>query len=112
MKRISTLLALLFVMTLSLRAEEPTTVTVALPTLQCGMCKKTIETKVTGLEGLQSITVDVETKIATVVFNPHVTNLEAIETAISKAGYDANETKADVRAQKKLHGCCQPGAHE
>ena len=35
-----------------------------------------------------------------------------IEEAISMSGYDANETKADRKAQRKLHGCCQPGAHD
>lgn len=112
MKQISTILTLLLAIVLPALAYHMETREIALPTLQCGMCKRTIETKVTGLEGLQSITVDVEKKIATVIFNPHVTSVEAIETAISKAGYDANETKADVRAQKKLHACCQPGAHE
>ena len=112
MKRISLTLTLLLALILPVIAAEMTTATVKLPTLQCGMCKRTIETKVTGLEGLQSIAGDVETKTATVVFDPEVTNIESIEKAISGAGYDANETKADVRAQKKLHGCCQPGAHE
>ena len=112
MKRISTLLALLFVMTLALRAETPTTVTIALPTLQCGMCKKTIESKVGGTEGISAITVNVDEKTASVTFDKDVISLEQVENAISKAGYDANETKADKKAQKKLHGCCQPGAHE
>jgi periplasmic mercuric ion binding protein len=112
MKRISLTLTLLFALLLPVIAAEMTTATVKLPTLQCGMCKRTIETKVTGLEGLQSIVVDVETKTATVVFDPEVTNIESIEKAISAAGYDANEVKADARAQKKLHGCCQPGSHD
>jgi hypothetical protein len=35
--------------------------------------------------------------------------LSEIETAITKVGYDANEKKAVLKAQKKLSPCCQPG---
>lgn len=112
MKRISTVLAVLFAMTLALRAETPTTVTIELPTLQCGMCKKNIESKVSGTEGISSIAVDVDEKTASVTFDADVITLADVEKAISKAGYDANETKADRKAQKKLHACCQPGAHD
>ena len=97
---------------LPMSAKEITTAKVKLPTLQCGMCKRTIETKLKDHAGLDSITVSVDEKEATVVFDADVTTLEQIEQAISKSGYDANEVAADKRAQKKLHPCCQPGAHE
>ena len=112
MKRISLVLALLVTVVVAASAEELATATIELPTLQCGMCKKTIESKVGNDEGIKSIVVDVDKKTATVTYDKDVISLEAIEQAISKSGYDANETKADKRAQKKLHACCQPGAHD
>ena len=112
MKRTLSILTLLVALTLVVSAETPATVTVALPTLQCGMCKKTIESKVSATDGITSIVVSVDEKTATVTYDKDVISLKAVEKAISKAGYDANETKADKKAQKKLHGCCQPGAHD
>lgn len=112
MKKILTALALTIAVALPASAEEIKTAEIKLPTLQCGMCKRTIESKLKGTEGLDSISVDVDLKTATVVFDADVTTVTALEEAISKAGYDANEVRADKRAQKKLHPCCQPGAHE
>jgi copper chaperone CopZ len=90
-------------------AKTLTTETIALPTIQCNMCKQTIESKLADLDGLQSITVDVENHNAVVVFNAEKVTLSEIETAITKVGYDANEKKAVLKAQKKLSPCCQPG---
>jgi periplasmic mercuric ion binding protein len=112
MKRILTALALIIAIALPASAKEPQTATIKLPTLQCGTCQKTIEGKLQDFEGLDSISVDVDEKVATVVFDAEVTSVAALEQAISKIGYDANEVRADKRAQKKLHPCCQPGAHE
>ena len=111
MKRIYTTLTLLLAILIPALAVEMTTATVSLSTLQCGGCKNRIEGKVSTLEGVKSVVVDVEKKEATIVFDPTVTNLATIEAAISKAGYDANDTKADPDMQKKLPTCCQPGGH-
>lgn len=112
MMKILAAIAVTVAMTLPAGAKEITTATIRLPTLQCGMCKRTIETKLKGLEGLDSISVDVDEKVATVVFDADVTTIAKLEEAISNAGYAANDVAADKRAQKKLHPCCQPGSHE
>jgi mercuric ion binding protein len=112
MKRIYSTLTLLLAIILPALAAGMTTATISLSTLQCGGCKNRIEGKITTLEGVQSVVVDIEKKEATVVFDPAVTNLATIEAAISKVGYDANDTKADPDMQKKLPTCCQPGGHK
>jgi Cu+-exporting ATPase len=112
MKKTILLLALALVMALPAFAKDEKTETVKLPTLQCGMCKKNIEGNLQSLKGLDSISVNVEEKTATVVYDAEVVSLTQIEEAISKVGYAANETEADRKAQRKLHACCQPGAHE
>ena len=71
-----------------------------------------IENGLKDLEGLDSIDVNVKEKVATMVYDADVLSLGQIEGAISNVGYDANETKADRKAQKELHAYCQPGAHD
>ena len=112
MKHLSLILALALMTLVPVLAREIKTETISLPTVQCGSCKKTIEKKLTGMKGLDSISVNVEEKSATVVYDTTITSLEKIEKAISMVGYDANETKADRKAQRKLDACCQPGAHD
>jgi mercuric ion binding protein len=112
MKNFLTALALVVAIALPASAKEIKTAEIKLPTLQCGMCKRTIESKLKGTEGLDSISVSVDEKIATVVYDADVTTIAKLEEAISLTGYAANDVAADKRAQKKLHPCCQPGAHE
>lgn len=75
----------------------------------CDMCKETIEKYVAFEKGVKKVTLDVETKIATVVYNPQKTTPEKIRIAISKAGYDADDVPADQKAYKKLDDCCKKG---
>ena len=73
----------------------------------CGMCKKTIETGVNGLEGIKSAKWDVETKIMKVKFDLEVISLLEIKKKIAAVGYDTAEERADDEVYKNLHRCCQ-----
>ena len=73
----------------------------------CGMCKDRIETSLSTEKGVKSVSVDTDTKIATVSYNPEKTDPSKICTAISKIGYDADNVKADPEAYAKLPGCCK-----
>jgi copper chaperone CopZ len=112
MKRTFISMALLVALVIPALAAAIVTETIKVPTVQCGSCKHKIESKLSTMKGLKSITVDVDAKTATVEFDPGVVTLAKIEKAISKVGYDANDTKADTKAQHKLAPCCRPGAHE
>ena len=107
---ITTLLLVMAAMLPAL-AKGIKTETIKLPTLQCGMCKETIEAKMKELKGVKSIDVDVEKLNATVAYDSAVLTTAKIEQAIAAIGYDANDTRASRRAQRKLDKCCQPGAH-
>lgn len=87
-------------------ASENTT-EISLPTIQCGMCVRTIEKALNKVDGIINIGVNVENKKATVTYDDTKTDLSKIETAISKAGYDANNLKADEKAYEKLNECCK-----
>lgn len=83
------------------------TETISLGTVQCGMCERTIGKALDKLEGIKDYEIDIDGKKLTVTFNDGITDLSKIENAISKAGYDANETKADKKAYDKLNNCCK-----
>ena len=73
----------------------------------CGSCKKTVETALGKVDGVESAKVDVDTKIAKVEYDGSKTNVEAIKKAIAAAGYDADEVPADADAYDHLDGCCK-----
>ena len=77
---------------------------------QCGECKERLESNLSVMKGVKSASFDVSTKNVTIVFNPEKTSAAKLRTAISKIGYDADDVKADPKAQAKLPKCCQPPA--
>lgn len=80
---------------------------VTVSTMQCGMCKKNIETAVNKLDGIESINVDKKEKVAHINFDKNKVDLAKIEVAITSAGYDANDKKADPKAYSELDDCCK-----
>ena len=76
----------------------------------CGMCKDKIEQGLAYEKGIKDVSLDVETKIATVNYNPAKITPDQIRKAISKLGYDADEVLADKKAYDKLPKCCQKEA--
>jgi mercuric ion binding protein len=76
----------------------------------CGMCKDRIEHDLSFEKGVKSVSLDSDTKIVTVGYNPSKTNPDKIRLAISKIGYDADNVKADPVAYDKLPGCCKKGS--
>jgi copper chaperone CopZ len=80
---------------------------IKLPTMQCKICKKNIENAVKKVPGVISVNVDVEDKIAHINYDKSKTDLSKIELAITMAGYDANDKKADPSAYENLDDCCK-----
>ena len=111
MKRASMILLMAMAMVLPALAKGIKTETIKLPTLQCGMCEETIESKMKEMKGIKSFDVDLEKLSATVEYDSDVLTTTKIEKAIAAIGYDANDTRANRSAQRKLDKCCQPGAH-
>ncbi len=79
---------------------------------QCGMCKEAIEKAVNKLDGIEKVNLNVDTKNAEVNYDAEKTNLDKIKKAINLAGYDADDTKADPKAYRKLPKCCKKGGHK
>ena len=82
-------------------------VMIALPTIQCGMCKNRIEKNMSKMDGIITVNVDVDNNQGHFVYNPSKISQTDIESAISKIGYQANKSPANKTAYEKLPGCCQ-----
>ncbi len=90
-------------------SEEAKHVDIALSTIQCGMCEKTIESGMAKVDGITKFDVDLKEKVGHVTYKATVINLAAIEKAVSALGYQANNTIADPTAYEALPGCCKIG---
>jgi mercuric ion binding protein len=64
-------------------------VTLDMQNMTCAMCKFTIKKALQGVEGVQKVDVDFDSKMATVTFDPQKTNSEALIKATTYAGYPA-----------------------
>ncbi len=109
MNRISFMLTSVFFITMIGCGGEDVNAVVNTPTIQCGMCQKTIEIGLKNVPGVTHSAVDLETKTTKVIFDKAKTDLSKIEKAISGLGYQANETLADPIAYEGLPGCCKIG---
>jgi copper chaperone CopZ len=74
---------------------------------QCEMCKNRIEEALAFEKGVKKANLDMETKVVTVVYKTSKTEPSKLRKAISKAGYDADDIKADQEAYNKLPACCK-----
>ena len=73
----------------------------------CDMCKDRIEQGMAFEKGVKNVVLDVDTKIATITYNPSKTTPDDLRKAISKLGYDADNVAADKAAYAKLPACCK-----
>ncbi len=80
---------------------------IKLPSMQCGTCRAKITKALKKVDGVKSVNVDLDQKQATVSFDNSVTDISKLENAITAAGYDANDKKADPDAYNNLDECCK-----
>jgi mercuric ion binding protein len=101
-------LMMMTIVTLAATAQDATTAELKVATSAiCGSCKATIEKALAFEKGVKKSELDVKTKVVTVTYNPEKTSPEKIRLAISNAGYDADDVKANPKAYKKLDDCCK-----
>ena len=55
----------------------------------CGGCVASVHTATDGIDGVETISVDLADNLATVTFDDTKTTIEEIATAIDDAGFDA-----------------------
>jgi copper chaperone CopZ len=76
----------------------------------CDMCKRTIERDLAFEKGIKKVTLDLDSNVVTVLFNPKKTDEQKIRTALTFIGYDADSVPADSVAYGKLPECCKKEA--
>ena len=101
---------MLAMFTQTVQAQETTAELKIKTSAVCDMCKETIEKYMAFEKGVKKSSLDVDSKILTVTYNPQKTSPEKIRNAVSKSGYDADHVLADAKAYKKLDACCKKGA--
>lgn len=74
----------------------------SVPGMMCNNCKETVESATLGLDGVLSSMVDLPEKKATISFDPNISSVEVITTAIEKTGFEV-ESVIDG-AQQHSHG--------
>jgi mercuric ion binding protein len=110
-KRVFLLMGVLVLTTMSAFSMGDKNVEIKIKTSAvCGMCKDRIEQGLAFEKGIKDVSLDVETKIATIKYNPTKITPDQIRKAISKLGYDADEVVADKTAYDKLPKCCKKDA--
>ncbi len=88
-------------------------VNISTPEAVCEPCKAKIEALVPRLlDGIVKITVQTRQKITQVQYYPDRTNIEEIKTAISNAGFNADDVLANPDVYKKLPDCCKKTADQ
>ncbi len=76
----------------------------------CSQCKDRIEQGMAYVKGIRDVTLDIDSKIATIKYSTSKTTPGDIRKAISKLGYDADDVPADKAAYEKLPACCKKDA--
>lgn len=105
-----TLFALLVIAGSSFGQTKPVEkVIIKTPTILCEECQIKLESYLKREPGIMALKVDFKRKITTVTFMTDRNNIEQLKTAISNAGFDADEIAADEAAYKKLPKCCRSG---
>ena len=77
------------------------------PTVGCEDCKNRIETYLKRYDGVTFIMVNWRRKETTVKYLTDRINIEEIKTAISNAGYDADDIPANEDSYKRLPKTCK-----
>ena len=74
---------------------------------QCESCGSRLEKAVFNSKGIKRVDLDEEKKTLKIIYNPQKTSPEQIRQSISKAGFDADDVKADPDAYASLDECCK-----
>jgi copper chaperone len=68
------------------KEKTMTSVTYFIPSISCGNCKRTIETRLGQLDGIQSVKVEIATRQVAVTFNSPATE-NAIKALLARINY-------------------------
>ena len=73
----------------------------------CGMCKSLIENAAESVDGVKYAIWDSKKNVMKVKFVANETNINEIQKAVSKIGYDTESYRANDEVYNNLHHCCK-----
>ncbi len=73
----------------------------------CGMCKRTIESALNGVEGVHTADWDVKTGVLAVAYEADKVSQDDIKAKVAAVGYDSDTHRAPDEVYAALHACCQ-----
>jgi mercuric ion binding protein len=94
-------------LTSSAQVKASVTAKIKTPTIGCEDCKNRIETYLKRYDGVTYVLVNWRQKNVTVKYLTDRVNIEEIKTAISNAGYDADDVPAFEEAYNRLPKTCK-----
>lgn len=104
----------LFVIIISLLAVSPAAKAQSGPdtlrvktSAQCEDCQERIEMALVYSKGVKSASLNLEDKVATIVYRSDKTTPDGLRKVIADVGYDADEVPANPAAYSKLPACCK-----
>ena len=89
MKLCTSVLALIGFMVAAPVFAAEQTVTFSVPGMTCASCPYIVESAMSGVDGVVTVTADANTRTALVIFDDTITNAEDIAFASNSAGYEA-----------------------
>lgn len=95
MKLHTSVLALIGFMAASQAIAGEQTVTFSVPGMTCASCPFIVESAMSGVEGVQQVTADADTRTAVVVFDDAIASTDDIAFASTAAGYEAELVAQD-----------------
>lgn len=108
LNKITAVLVVIMIGSINLKAQESKFQEIEIKTSAvCDDCVEKIETALAFEKGVKKASLDLETKMVTVTFNPQKISPVEIRKAIATVGYDADDVKADKKAYEKLPACCK-----
>jgi mercuric ion binding protein len=87
------LIAALFALPVAALAATPKTVTLDVQNMTCPVCPLTVRKSLEKVDGVGVVTVDSETKTATVTYDPDKAQPEALIKATTNAGFPSTVQK-------------------
>lgn len=103
------LFAVLFVQAATAQEKKKVETIVIQTSAECQQCKDRLEEMLNYTKGVKYSDLDLTNMKLTIKYSPSKISSEDLKKKISELGYDADDVKANLEAQKKLPACCQPG---
>ena len=106
MKKIITLITMVFFVTITFAQEKNKKITMEVDG-KCDMCKTRIEKAALGVKGVKYAYWDIPTHQLSLILDERKTDPMKVKTALVAVGHDTKELKATKEAYESVHPCCK-----